>query len=77
MSMCPEAKDMQITVDCLLLSPFVSMSPNRGCLRTSVSLMSKLEAYGIRRMHTFIYINVMESLSPASRKNSRGNPLKV
>lgn len=72
MSMCPEAKEIQITVDYLLLLPFVSMSPNRSCLRTSVSLMSKLEAYGIRRKHVFIYINVMESLSPASRKIAEG-----
>lgn len=71
-SLCPEAKDMQITVYYLLLSPFVSLSPNRGCLRTSVSLMNKLEDYEIRRTHIFIYINVMESLSLALRKITEG-----
>lgn len=75
--MCPEAKDMQITVDYLLLSPLVSLSPNGDCLRTAVSLMNKLEDYGIRRMHIFIYINVMEFLSPALRKIAEGNLLKV
>lgn len=40
MSTCPEAKDMQITVDCLLLSPLVSMSPKQW-LSESINLSNK------------------------------------